>query len=137
MEAVFQVVYLFLAGMARLTGLTYEEVNILAYYLVLPGLYLAMLDRIWKRHLLKSAFAVLWLVIFLAVDFRAFSDRLFDGSVGFLRSFGWIGWNYTVASVMICVVFPFVVFSVLLRYSFWPDLVAFLRPPKDAPPDEN
>jgi hypothetical protein len=39
-------------------------------------------------------------------------------SVDFLKSFRFLGWNYVVSSVMICVIFPGIVFLVMLHLAF-------------------
>ena len=53
-------------------------------------------------------FVILFLIFIL--DFAKFSHEAFLSSQHFLQSFGFIGLNYAGASVVICVVFPFVVF---------------------------
>lgn len=118
MERVFQFVYLLLVQGAHRTGLTYHEINIVVYYMVVPMLYLALLDWIMKRHLLKIGYACVILLTVLAVDFDKFSTWLFDLSVRFLLMFQVVGWNYTVASVVVCVVVPLAVFVVLCCFAF-------------------
>ena len=49
-------------------------------------------------------------------DFTLFSNSLFDASVKFLESFKVIGWDYTVASVVVCVIAPIVLLLALLMY---------------------
>jgi hypothetical protein len=64
-------------------------------------------------------FAVLAVTFFVLIpDFSDFSDRLFELSVDFLLWFSVIGWNYIVASVIICVVIPLFVFIPLVHYAF-------------------
>ncbi|MBK9575783.1 MAG: hypothetical protein IPK50_21665 [Fibrobacterota bacterium] len=120
MDTAFQIVYLLLVYGARVTGLTYNEINIVVYYMIIPMIYLAMIDKIVGRHLFKPALAVLILLVIFLTDFAKFSDGLFDLSVKFLLLFNVVGWNYTVASVIICVVVPIQVFAVLFYFSYWP-----------------
>ncbi len=39
-------------------------------------------------------------------------------SVDFLLSFQFLGWNYIVSSVLICVVFPAIVLFVMFHYAY-------------------
>jgi hypothetical protein len=117
-----------LNGIAFVTGFTYNEINIIVYYILLPFVYVALVDRLFKKHSLKIAYVLGWgVLILLLKDFRAFSDALFKYSVDFLLLFGPLGLNYTAASVVICVVLPALVFALLslfaspsLRRRFFP-----------------
>jgi hypothetical protein len=119
MQTVFNMVAHGLHWLAAATGFTYNEINIIAYYILLPFVYIALLDRILHRHLLKIAYAIAWLaVLCLVKDFSAFSDRLFQRSVDFLRMFSAVGLDYVVASVVICVILPALALAVLLLLAF-------------------
>lgn len=96
-----------LEWMAALTGLTYAEINVIVYFMILPFLFATMLDGILRCHWLKLAVVAGWaLVLFAIPDFGGFSERLFASSVTFLLLFGRIGLDYTAASVLLCVVLP-------------------------------
>lgn len=128
MSVIFQIVYLLLKGIAHVTGLTYEEVNIVAYYIVLPFVYVFLADRIWGKHLLKILYlSVIFMALWWIDDFTRFSDILFRKSVEFLLSFEFLGWNYIVSSVLICVVFPGIVFLVMLHWAYPTMLPNLLR----------
>jgi hypothetical protein len=119
MNLVFRIVADSLNWIASVTGLTYNEINIIAYYVVLPFIYVALVDRILKKHSLKVAYVIACVALILLIkDFRAFSDVLFKYSVDFLLLFGHVGLNYVAASVVICVVLPAVVFAVLSLFAF-------------------
>lgn len=119
MDTLFDLVAGFLNWIASLTGFSYNEINIIAYYVLLPFVYVALIDRILHRHLLKILYAVAWTIAFICIpDFSKFSDWLFDGSARFLMSFGWIGWDYVAASVYICVIFPLLALAWLLPFAF-------------------
>ena len=112
----------FVAGIehviAKLTGLTYNQVNIIVYYLLIPLSWTVMLDYITMMPFLTPMFIIGW-VIFLWKDpmrFRNRCDWAFKKSVDFLLYFKKIGWNYIVSSVIICVVVP-VLFYVELIYA--------------------
>lgn len=75
--------------------------------MILPLLYADMLDGILRCHWLKLAVIMGWaLALFAVPDFSRFSEVLFAASVTFLLLFGRIGLDYTVASVVLCVILP-------------------------------
>ena len=101
---------------AKLTGLTYNEVNIIVYYLLIPLSWVAMIDYITKMPLLTPMYIIAW-IIFLWKDQKKFKDHCdwaFDKSVDFLLYFKKIGWNYIVSSVIICVVVPVLIYIELI-----------------------
>ena len=119
MNTAFQIVYSLLKWIAEVTGFTYNEVNIIAYYIILPFAYVILADRILKKHILKILYVVgVSVCLFFIKDFTTFSDWLFDQSVDFLLSFQFLGWNYIVSSVLICVVFPAIVFFVMFHFAY-------------------
>lgn len=101
---------------ARMTGTTYNEVNIIVYYLVIPLSWTIMLDYITKMPFLTPLFILAW-IVFIWKDkmkIRARCDLAFKKSVDFLLWFQNIGWNYIVSSVIICVVIPILVYIELI-----------------------
>ena len=101
---------------AKLTGTTYNEVNIVVYYLLIPLSWTVMIDYLMKLPLLTPLFILAW-IIFLWKDPMKFRDRCdwaFEKSVDFLLWFKRIGWNYVVSSVIICVVIPILVYCLLI-----------------------
>ena len=122
MHLLFEIVYKILKQISVVTGLTYNEINIVVYYIIAPMIYFVMIDKILKTHLLKIIFGVIVIVTIVVSDFGKLSDSMFDSSVDFLLWFELIGWDYVVSSVIICVIIPFLVFVVLFYFSFWPIL---------------
>src|SRR5215831_4459467 len=119
MNLVFRIVADSLNWVASITGFTYNEINIIAYYIILPFIYVTLVDRIFKKHFLKIAYVTAWgVLIILIPNFRAFSDALFQYSVDFLLLFGHVGLNYVAASVVVCVIFPGLLFAALCLFSF-------------------
>lgn len=101
---------------AKFTGLTYNEVNIIVYYILIPLSWTAMIDYITMQPLLTPLFLTGW-GIFLWKDhmsFRGRCDWIFMKSVDFLLCFKKIGWNYVVSSVIICVVVPILIYVELI-----------------------
>lgn len=101
---------------AKLTGATYNEVNIIIYYLLIPLSWAAIIDYITKMPFLSIMYVIAW-VIFLWKDPMKFRDRcnwVFIKSVDFLLWFKKIGWNYVVSSVIICVIIPILIYMELI-----------------------
>lgn len=101
---------------AKVTGMTYNEVNIIVYYLLIPLSWAVMIDYITMMPILTPMYIIAW-VIFLWKDPMKFRDRcdwVFDKSVDFLLWFKKIGWNYVVSSVIICVVVPVLIYVELI-----------------------
>ena len=114
MEIIFYIVAAFLFLIAKITGLTYNEVNIIAYYFFVPFTWLALLDYIFKFHYLKAGFIIFTVIFFIRCkNFSKFSDWLFDKSVDFLNSFNHISSSYIASSVWICVALPILIYLVL------------------------
>jgi hypothetical protein len=115
MEATFDIVYRFLVYLSVKTSLSYEEINIIVYYIVTPLIYVVMIDRIFRFHYFKIIFTLAVALTFIFMEsFYKFSMLLFIKSQNFLLGFKIIGWNYTEASVIICVVFPALLFVALI-----------------------
>jgi hypothetical protein len=102
--------------LAKLTRLTYNEINILVYYLLIPLSWFVMVDYITTIPLLSPLFVLAW-ILFLWKDKMKFRDRCdwaFKKSVAFLLLFKVIGWNYITSSVLICVLIPALVYCELI-----------------------
>jgi hypothetical protein len=112
---VFKIVAHFLFFIAKRTGLTYNEINIIVYYFIIPFSWLCLLDVILNSHYLKIGFLIFTLgFLFGCRDFRAYSDWLFKKSVLFLNYYNKYGSNYIKSSVWICVSLPLVIYIVLI-----------------------
>lgn len=101
---------------AKVTGMTYNEVNIIVYYLLIPLSWAVIIDYITMMPILTPMYIIAW-VIFLWKDPMKFRDRCdwaFMKSVDFLLWFKRIGWNYIVSSVIICVVVPGLIYLELV-----------------------
>ena len=119
MQFIFNIVYTLLKFVSVTTGLTYNEINIVVYYILIPFVYVALLDRILRRHILKMTYFAGWLITLVVMpSFSHFADWLFDLSVRFLVSFNAVGVNYVSASVLICVVLPGLVFFGLAYWAY-------------------
>ena len=101
---------------AKLTGATYNEVNIIIYFLLIPLSWASMIDYITRLPLLSPMYLMAWIVFFWKdqMTFRDRCDWAFDKSVEFLLWFKKIGWNYVVSSVIICVVVPLFIYVELI-----------------------
>ena len=119
MTETFSRVYHFLIRISEISGLSYTEINIILYFVVLPLIYFILLDKLIGKHFFKAGyFLLIILLIIFSRNFLYFSNRLFDKAVAFLEWFEIIGLNYVQASVIFCVIFPFIILTVLIAFVY-------------------
>ena len=112
---IFQIVRDFLIYISRFIGLTYNEINIIVYFFLIPFSWFILIDIIYGFHYFKLTFTVICLVFYFSCrDFESFSNRLFDKSVSFLNYFNNYGSNYVASSVWICVFLPIMIYGLLV-----------------------
>ncbi len=118
-KRIFTIVADALRSLARLTGFTYNEINVLLYYFFIPFTWLILLDIILHIHYLKIAGFIFCLGFFAGCkDFKEYSDWLFFKSVIFLNFFNRFGSNYIKSSVWICVSVPIFIYAILFYLTF-------------------
>ena len=117
-DFIFNLVAVALFKIAKMTHLTYNEINIIVYYLIIPMSWCVMLDIIIQFPIFTPLWSVLWIYIFWTKRkfFSQWCDTVFSLSQEFLFSFKKIGWDYWKASVIICVALPLIIYSVLLIF---------------------
>ena len=119
MTKIFIIVRDFLQNIAIISGLSYAAINIIVYYFIIPFIFIFLIDKLFNFDYLKILYGIgLVLSILLINDFEKFSIWLFKKSANFLNSFSFLGWDYTVASVIICVFIPILVLSFLIYYTY-------------------
>ena len=113
---VFGIVAAGLNLIAKALHMTYNEINIIVYYLIIPLSWCIMLDYIIGLPITTPLWILLWVYIFWSKRkfFKEWCDVAFKLSVDFLLKFQRIGWNYWVASVIIGVVVPIIVYAALI-----------------------
>ena len=123
----FAVVAIALEWMARKLHITYNEINVIVYYWLIPMSWTLLLDYkldakidIIGNHgffpILTIMLCSAWAGIILS-NFRFFSkwcDYVFKASQDFLCLFNRWGGNYVLNSVVICVVVPLIIYIILL-----------------------
>jgi len=115
MNKIFDLIYHSLKWISKITGFTYEEVNVIIWFFILPAIFIFLLDRLLKVNYLKLGFTVITFITLLTVpSFEDFSHYVFQKSVAFLHWFEAFGINYTQASVLICVVLPLLIIGILI-----------------------
>lgn len=115
-NSIFNIVAQSLLWIARKTGLTYNEINILVYFLLIPLSWAIMFDCWLGIPLTTAALLCIWTGIFIATRhmFSIWCDRAFMYSVDFLNWFNRWGSNYVLSSVIICVVLPIAIYVFLI-----------------------
>lgn len=121
-KSIFTLVANSLSGFGQKCGFTYNEVNILVYYLLIPLSWCIMLDCWIGLPVTSIALLLIWSGIFIATrhNFRQWCDMRFRDSVDFLNWFNRWGGNYILNSVIICVLIPLLIYIgliILLIYS--------------------
>ncbi len=112
---IFKIVARSLLYIGRQTGLTYNEVNIIVYYFIIPFSWLCLIDLYFKFHFTKIAFVIFTMGFTVGCrNFNSYSNWLFEKSVSFLNYFNNYGSNYVKSSVLICVLIPIIIYIVLL-----------------------
>lgn len=108
----FALTYKALVAIAKLFHLTYNAINIIVWYALLPLLWAGILD--YKLH--QVLFLPTWLLLCIGTGimqrrkFNTFCDELFRLSQQFIMLFG----NYYIWSVIICLLIPICITIVLL-----------------------
>lgn len=114
-ERIFYKVAENLRWIARLFKLSYQEINVIVYFFIIPFSWIVLLDIILSFHYLKIIFVLSGVLFFALIkDFRLFSYKLFNKSVDFLNYFNRFGSNYIISSVWICVALPIAIYWLLI-----------------------
>ena len=109
--------YLFNTGvshlkwLAELTGTTYQQINVIVYFIFIPTVWVMMLWMINRSIAIVSLYTSLGLLTIL--DVRSV-QQMYDKGVEAAEWFSIIGWDYYTASVYTCVHFPIIVTAILL-----------------------
>ena len=99
-----------LQSIARILHLSYNEINIIVYYLLIPLSWCIMLDCLIGMPITTLLLVAVWAVIFLKVkSFSEWCDKGFKLSQRFICFFG----EYVKYSVIICVFIPVLIYVVL------------------------
>ena len=120
MNTIFKLTYQFLKYLEEITGFTYNEINIIIWFYLVPFFWLVLIDTIYKTHRFKIIGGGVMLLSLLVIsDFENFSNWLFKTSVDFLLLFDTLGSNYTISSVIICLFIPVVITFILIKKAFF------------------
>lgn len=114
---IFRLVASALIKGAQKLNITYNEINIIVYYLIVPLIWSGMIDYLISMPVTTSFLLGFWtcVAIFFSKNFSELCDVIFVASQTFLLSFQKIGWNYVKSSVIICVILP-IIFTLFLSY---------------------
>jgi hypothetical protein len=106
-DATFRAVAKGLYYSGTLINLSYNEMNILVYFVIIPLIWAYIIDKMFRFHYVKLS--LMLVILFCWVTFNnlsAFCDDLFYACVIFLNLFRPIGIDYVAASVLFCLVLP-------------------------------
>ena len=115
-RSIFELVANALYSGARILGITYNELNIIVYIILIPLVWAYMIDKAYKFHRIKLAYLFfLLLILDIGGTFESNCDSLFIICQRFLCLFYPIGINYTAASVIFCVIAPILIHLSLIK----------------------
>ena len=105
---------------ASVMGITYNEINIIVYYLLIPLTWTIMLDFYIGTPITTYTLIFIWFGIKIGTwgRFREWSDWAFMCSVDFLNYFNRWGGNYVLNSVIICVLVSLFIYIGLIFLLF-------------------
>lgn len=111
---IFMIVMGGLAGIAYVFGTTYNVINILVYYILVPSSWIYLISR--KTSYKLNYISLVPLIIFIALpNIRQSCNHFFQLSVDFLNwSAKIFGSNYIDMSVYICVVVIGIIYLILI-----------------------
>ena len=115
MNKIFIIVRDALLILSSIFRLSYNAVNVIVYYIIIPMIYLMIIDMIIGGHYFTISYLFILLGAAIIIkDYNVFFDWLFEKSAMFLNSFSIVGWDYYRASVIICVFVPLTILIILL-----------------------
>ena len=115
-SGIFYVVMIALRKLATCFGITYNAINIIVYYMLIPLSWTIMLDIYIQYPLFTYTLVVVWIGIMIGIrgKFITWSDWAYNKSVDFLNYFNRWGGNYVLNYVVICVVVPIAIYVTLM-----------------------
>ena len=114
LQIVFLLVEAGLRKSGSLLGRTYNEMNVIVYYGIIPLSWMLMIDYVFSIHWFTFGFTCFVLGVLSSCGrFAHYCDKVFAKSVDFLLAFNRFGFNYTSVSVWICVAVPLAIYGIL------------------------
>lgn len=100
---------------ASALGITYNQINIIFYYLIVPLSWAVMIDFYISKPLISLVVIGMWIIVLIRKwrNFSEWCDWLFGKSVKFLLYFNRLGGYYNLTSVIIYVIVPLLVYGLL------------------------
>lgn len=107
-----------LIKMANFLGISYNEANILVYFVIIPMVWAWMIDKAYRTNVVKIGYAILIIaMVLISGDVSKLCDTLFMVCVYFLYLFKPIGIGYMASSVIFCVILPVIFHIWLVRFT--------------------
>ena len=117
----------FLLEIASYTGLSYNEVNVLVWYVLIPFTWAILFDLIFGKHFAKIIVGGVGLIAIAVVQITGSADLIFEQSAKFLLASN-VGGSYVNASVAICLFVPIIIYLVMIP---WAGYSTFRRRQRD------
>ena len=115
MRSIFNITASALAFLARILKLTYNQINVIVYYFLIPISWIYLIGILINSQIGIVLYCIFSFGVFVGCgDFKKYCDRLFNSSAHFLNSFGKVGSDYVKSSVIICVALPILIYITLI-----------------------
>lgn len=101
-----------LIWLAHATGASYQEINIIVYFALIPIIWIIMIGMIYD---LKPALVTIGFIAVGGSITLLGVDLIYSTSVKFEYWISILGWDYYEASVYTCIVFPFITTAILIK----------------------
>ncbi len=122
MEFIFHIVFYWLQGLAWITALSYREINIIVFYIIIPVSWVFLYELPKRKFKYTVTLLLVLLICAIVISFtsgyKSFSEWFFVKSQDFLNAFPFFpdpNLNYVVSSVVICVIIPLLIYIPLVK----------------------
>ena len=114
----FDLTVIILKKLAKRLGMSYRQLNVLLWVVLLPVFWALMLDRLVGFHYFTVATACLLAgFIYPVLRSKRKASQLFDKFAYFLFSFSMYGMGYRTSSVIFCLIIPFCITVLLITFN--------------------
>lgn len=130
MNSIFNIVFLWLQGLAWITTLSYREINIIVFYIIVPVSWVFLYELPKKKFKYTITLLLVLLICVIVISFTSgfepFSNWFFVKSQDFLNAVTFVNnkdLNYVISSVVICVFIPLLIYIPLIKRN-WSEVKA-------------
>jgi hypothetical protein len=98
---------------AKITKTTYQEVNVIIYYHVIPVSFLILMECYRIAAAIWLCYLIVTTIMIIRNTYHKNCQKIFDKSVNFLLLFGHSNTAYIISSVIVCVIMPILIYILI------------------------